>query len=361
MLNYYTEPNTDNVYYDIVAVNKDGAPKPFRYNDNRGIPIIKKANNYKVAVARFSVDTSGVPIMNFPSTEYSSYALNQTYRTPDNNYYSITIVDDLGVVYQSYLLHESFNDSDVNDLRIWTIDQFLQILNKAVVEACLNTNVNDNKVLYFVYDRDSAIIDIYFPEEFANLIATHKFYMNNNLWNLFNNFSHTKTNLDQGRDIKIDVYLCGENSGTNEVVHTRNSVVNTSTGANCIIVRGYYCTIYKLYQIRSIIFTTSQLPIRTEFFNSTRDFISTTTTDNDRILKSFEFALEDKSALHTRSLQTYTAVNFEWIDMLVSDDIKYIDIQAYYMDQHGHVEPLLLPPNSSSTMKLYFKKYDNQF
>eukprot|EP01080_Neovahlkampfia_damariscottae_P012596 gene12596-6416_t len=60
-------------------------------------------------------------------------------------------------------------------------------------------------------------------------------------------------------------------------------------------------------------------------------------------------------------MQTYTAVNFEWIDMLVADDIKYLDIQAYYMDQHGRTEQLLVPPNSVSTMKLYFKKFDNQF
>ena len=47
--------------------------------------------------------------------------------------------------------------------------------------------------------------------------------------------------------------------------------------------------------------------------------------------------------------------------MLVADDIKYLDIQAYYMDQHGRTEQLLVPANSVSTMKLYFKKFDNQF
>ena len=331
MLNYYAEPDTDNVYYDIIAVNKEGVPKPFRFNDNRGIPIIKKANNYKVAVARLGVDTSEVPIMFFPSAEYSAYTLNQNYRTPNNEYYSITVQDIDGNIYQSYLQHESFNNDDPNDLRIWTIDQFLQILNKAVLEACLNTNVNDNKVPYFYYDRDSAIIDIVFPTEFLNLLATHKFFMNNNLWNLFNNFPHTRTNWTLGRDVRIDVYYSGGNNIKNEVIQIRNYAINNSTGADAVLVQGYYCTIYKLYQIRSIIFTTSQLPIRTEFFNSTRDFVSTTTTDNDRILKNFEFSLEDKNALHSRSMQTYTAVNFEWIDMLVADDIKYLDIQAYYM------------------------------
>ena len=46
---------------------------------------------------------------------------------------------------------------------------------------------------------ETAIVDAYFPEEFTNLMATHKFYMNAKLWRLFENFSHTVTNLDQRR------------------------------------------------------------------------------------------------------------------------------------------------------------------
>jgi hypothetical protein len=46
-------------------------------------------------MARFAIDTSEISIMYFPSTQFLEFALNSTYTTSDNNYYSITIVDDL--------------------------------------------------------------------------------------------------------------------------------------------------------------------------------------------------------------------------------------------------------------------------
>lgn len=223
----------------------------------------------------------------------------------------------MGVVYQSYLLHQSFNDADASDLRIWTIDQFIQILNIAVRNAVFNTNVNNNTIPYFVYDRDRAIIDIVFPETFANLMATHKFYMNKKLWGLFGNFPHTKTNLDQGRDYRIDIFLSGGNSTVNEIVYTRDTVINTSTGATSLIVRGYYCTIYKLHQIRNIIFTSSALPIKAEYLNSTFDFTSSTSFSSEKILKNFEISLENQDALYSRSIQNFTVNEFEWIDWKV--------------------------------------------
>ena len=118
--------NDDNIYYNAQVVKKQAYPVPFQYFDKRAFKLVDCGYDYKLAVVRFSVDTSEIPIMYFPSNEFSSFAENTTYTTPDNSYYSVTITDNLGVTYQSYLQFESFNDTDANDLRIWTIDQFLQ-------------------------------------------------------------------------------------------------------------------------------------------------------------------------------------------------------------------------------------------
>jgi hypothetical protein len=39
------------------------------------------------------------------------------------------------------------------------------MLNKAILTVSLNTNVNNNKIPYFIYDETRAIIDGYFLEE----------------------------------------------------------------------------------------------------------------------------------------------------------------------------------------------------
>ena len=48
-------------------------------------------------------------------------------------------------------------------------------------------------------------------------MATHKFYINTKLWWLFENLSHIISNLNQKRDYRIDVYLCGENATKTEI------------------------------------------------------------------------------------------------------------------------------------------------
>ena len=55
-------------------------------------------------------------------------------------------------------------------------------------------------------------------------------------------------------------------------------------------------------------------------------------------------------------MQTFTVSEYEFIDLENSKEIKNIDIQIYYSDVHGKVYPLLVPPDSLTTLKLLFKK-----
>lgn len=64
MLNYDSlSQQPDNVYYNIQVVNKEANPKEFRYYDKRSQNLIDSGYRNKLAVARFSLDTSAVPIM----------------------------------------------------------------------------------------------------------------------------------------------------------------------------------------------------------------------------------------------------------------------------------------------------------
>jgi hypothetical protein len=178
----YSDFNRDgkNIYYNIGVVNKEDKPKEFRYFDKRATNLVSSSFKYKLGVMRFSVDTSEIPIMYFPSIEFSAFTLNNEYSTPNNNYYSITVDDDTGTINQEFIKHESFTNIS-NDLRIFTIDQFLQMLNKAIAIACFATSVNSLQVPYFIYDKDLGIINIVFTTAWGNLMNQHKFYMNEKL------------------------------------------------------------------------------------------------------------------------------------------------------------------------------------
>ena len=73
-------------------------------------------------------------------------------------------------------------------------------------------------------------------------------------------------------------------------------------------------------------------------------------------MKNFEFILEGTDALNTRSTQTFTDSEYEFIDLETLREIKNIDIQIYYSDVYGSIFPLMVPPDSLTTVKLLFKK-----
>lgn len=345
-----------NIYYNIGVVNKNQQPTEFRYFDKRGTSLVPNGKRYKLAVERFSIDTSEIPIMYFPSTQFNAFALNETYTTADNNFYSITVSDPAGVS-RAYLQHESFT-SNPSDLRIFTVDQFVQILNKAMRTACNGlTQIDQNFIPYFYYDESVSIIHLVAPGTWS-LLANPKFnlYMNDKLWKLFENFAHTKTDLDQGRTYRIDVYNTGNNLHTSSICTTRNSVINAQAGTQAFLIRGQWCTIFKLFQLRNLIFTTNSIPIRSEFLNNSFDFTSSTSFGSQRILKNFEFNLESVNALYSRGIQNFVANDREWIDLEDSNELTTVDLQIFYSDVHGKVFPLEVPSGSLTTIKLLFKE-----
>ena len=48
----------DNIYYNVNVVYKSEDPKEFRYAEKRSSNLIDSGFDYKVAVVRFSIDTS---------------------------------------------------------------------------------------------------------------------------------------------------------------------------------------------------------------------------------------------------------------------------------------------------------------
>jgi hypothetical protein len=60
--------------------------------------------------------------------------------------------------------------------------------------------------------------------------------MNKKLWQMFENFSHTVTKLDQGQDYRIDVFYSGNNSATSELIQTRFVVINQAIGQPYTVV-----------------------------------------------------------------------------------------------------------------------------
>jgi hypothetical protein len=61
--------NDDNIYVNVQVVNKSEEPKVFNYYDKRSSSLIQSGFDYKLAVVRFAIDTSEIPIMYFPSTQ----------------------------------------------------------------------------------------------------------------------------------------------------------------------------------------------------------------------------------------------------------------------------------------------------
>jgi hypothetical protein len=64
-LSYPTGDKDSNIYYNVEYKNEDSSQPlaPIRVNERSSIPILEKPSEYKLAVSRFEVPTSNIPLM----------------------------------------------------------------------------------------------------------------------------------------------------------------------------------------------------------------------------------------------------------------------------------------------------------
>lgn len=359
----------DFLYYDMVVSNRQTSNSTQNtlliFNETRQNPLIMKPDNYHMSVVRFQLDTTSIPVHRFEvqprqnDADLGIYSVTLEYFTAlntsliGNEEYLIWTPQNLDVqkpdapsltsngfqvdspYYYSYMFQHMVS---------LTQDALQRAFDKLQVIVGAPLNSAKAPVIEWNIDRQSAYItcskDYYNQSVYPHI----KIFLNRSLHYLFNSlpcieYSH---NVTKGRNylIRFPFEIDG-NPGTDLASYQE------------------YSTISNWSPLSSIIFTTGSLPIVANelsepviYENNVRVNLTRGGDQIERIISDF---ISDENCYRSNLLYNPTA-EYRWIDMYNSAPIRNINIQVYWKDKFGNLNPFYLDPGNSCSIKLLFKK-----
>lgn len=356
-MSFLNKNQTKELYYNINVVNKQSDPVALNYSDIRNNNLLDNVDNYELSILRFQVDLSEVPLMLFPTTEYETFQ-NASYDTVDNSFYSITLEKNGPTVFdQQFVNYISYGRKTPE---IYNFEDFCDMLNVAIKASFSALALVGGDVPIFLYDKSSSSIKLALPLNFLSHTATdYGFYINKNLYDDFGrDFPGTITNLSNGRYYKINNNWKDNQYKVAVDYRVNGALITPAWGFTGGIVETYYPNLGNLVACKSIVFTTSQIPVLSEYISDNLDLSNDTSFSFSKIMKDFELSLEGADAILSRGVQNFVISSQFQMSQLKSggESLNNIDLQAFWRDAHGRLHPLLLPSGSSFSMKLLFRR-----
>lgn len=322
--------NPDNIYVDIQLSNDSAdAIKIAQYSTTRSNPIVTKANDYYLAVARFEIPNNDIPLFIFK-----------------DNTYALTMVNG-GVSSKVFLQYTTSPGSIKNS--IYSIQSFLDSLNDAITTACGNVGIAEIPRVYL--DRNSQLQGIKFSDN-ANWLGAAttpvwQMWMN---WELFYFFQ------------TIQVYFTGAFNPPTGLAY--RIIVKDNYDGNYIVGTGYNMTqdtpLLSLYiSVLNIIIATTTLPVNAEL-------IAIKQGDSSSSFNTIADFAPGQLANYSDNFTPYiyNPAFYRLVDLLSNAPLNKLDFQIYYTDADGNVSPLYLLPSQKMTIKFVFVKkslYNNEY
>ncbi len=393
---------SDHIYVNCALYNDTTDSVPMIFDQTFSDPIVDVPDDYHLAIVRFSVPGTDIPILQWPGNEF----------------YSITLSYD-GNDYQSYveLVAPSTSDTDNN---VWFYEQMIQMINIAF-QNCFDAMILANPGIasvapYLTYDSATQLISLNAETVYPDTPIDIFFNFNlNQLIQSIDEFTTfgTAPNLKECqmyvRDEKNN-HITIESSVTLATAETKGSANVTSAGlftsdlvgavvsgtgvpfgtivsvfvdvsnitlSNAVTVTatndliylkqlpGYqmvqeYSTLYTWNSLQSLVFVTGSLPTRNELINPIIYSEGSGTVNGARlILNDFEPVNDPLSAGAFRSYFQYQPQIYRYTDMRGTIPIYRVDFRIFWSNNEGTLTPMSLNPNESFTVKLLFEKRRN--
>lgn len=361
----YVSKDDKHVYYNVSLSHygKDDDDVQLIFDESRSEGILGgQAKDYKLQILTFQVPLSTMPLLLFPNT--LSTNCDCTYGVPNNQFYEISLK--IGATnYKKYVVFQPLaklkSKPEINsfvDLRIFHIQHFIDLINKAFRDASTDASLTNAPFLYF--DKSRKIIDLYAPEAQFKYGTNNFIYFNRQLWNLFDNFHKSFDNtVTNDLQFRIIMKENGDNFVPAGSFRPPQLLDGTSVSASVdfIVAKGEFNSKGYLYSSRSILFTSSKLPIITEKLPNNNTNTQNTSNNSLSIITDFNIDLEGEFSDGARCIQSFVNQNDNrYIDLVGEQDISEIDIRAFWVDNLGNINQLYLGKGNVFSMKLLFEK-----
>lgn len=339
------ETKDDNIYYNISINNNQLTDQPANFNQKLTSSIVNDPSDYYLAVARFSIDGLGLPIMIW---KYNYWYVSLSYG---------------GVTRTQVLLPppDQPNPNPAYGVAIYTYAEFLTTINVAYASALvalkLATGGGASPIAaalppYLIYDCANGIMSYYaqssFYDESIPDLTRINIWNNSALYELFGNYNIFFQ--DQGRTDKLDIRI--------KSINFYNT--NTSGGYTKTSQEGSNNS--RFWDQQSIVFKTSRLGVRPEFIqgaNQSQNLISNESAGSgipfDAIMTDFIPTFGSSEQIGWRQQLVYNAPFYRLIDLL-GNQSNTVDLAIFWRDQQGVERPFYIVSGTSATVKLAFVK-----
>jgi len=312
----------NNIYYNFNIRKKENEFDTYTaVNDTRTQAIINNPSDYEIAVARFSLPTYSLPVFIWKGNEY--FQLVYTY--------GIT------KIFKYVKFSPSISNNNIYGDCIWTYQQFIDLINKALKEAFTDLKTAEplcpaTEPAFLYYNAKTRLL-VWNTEQAYG--TTTKVYFNQELFFLMPSFSAFGTTIN-------NILFWEMKSKDNKNNH---AIIN---GINYFSTKQEYPTVYLWKNFKTIIFQTDNIPVNSEYTMSQQN-------DFRRVLTDFEVVQGDLD--EKQVIQYYPRAEMRWYDLMSSQQLRKMDIKVYWGDNTGKIYPLFLDTdNFIFTMKLYLRK-----
>jgi len=345
--------DSQNIYYQISILNKVvedplgvlpsiSIPKLAQFSVNRSDTILMNPANYRVAVNRFSLPTSSIPLFLYPENP-SYYTITLTY---DSN-----PADPNNVVNQ-YTKNVTYVPSSIGDpyessRPVYYIQELINYVNIALQEA-YNDAVADLGALvytpldrpYLTYDSETKLITMWCETEYLDF-NSFGIFMNTTLFKSFFSGLYAR----EARTNKLTGFngwqIIPQNLFTNVDLNT--TLPDSVTPVDLYKVIEEFSSASGFNQLDRVAITSYELPISSNLLGTQRDVRA-------RILH--DFFLEDTIKNNTR--YEYRQERLQWTDLKSSDPLTRIDVQIFLVYLDGTILQMFLDGSERLDISLLF-------
>lgn len=340
------------IYYDITVKFNETVEGFVEYSEVRQDPLIFNPEEYYLAIDRFQIPTSSIPLFKFNST------------MP----YNVTLVYDNGagtrIPYTESISYITDNalpfNSDPNNSywHVFSYRQLVKMWNNAYATAftALKTahpGVSQTSAPYFVYDSVSELFSLIVSYDYRDSVSEIQIYSNWDTHARF--FDGYRTFYEGATALQTDLAFRFIIEDTEFNAYAKSGTSITVPPAFLKFDQEYR-VLDRMNSFDSIVISTKSIPTVKEFISSKG--LNEGSTNFTGIMMDFEPLLI--SAGDERQTMAYFAENnYKLIDMPSNTPLRNFDFQIKWQDNTGFINNLFLEPEQKLSIKFVFIRKDS--
>lgn len=319
----YLQDKSTHIYYNARFQPKENKREEAVFSVNRVQNILDKADDYELAVIRFSIPTTSIPLIIF-----------------EDNLYSVSLK--IGTSEYTEYLSWIPTSAVYTEKMIYSVQTLVDFINTAFSTAFSNLSgshtITSTQPPFMTFSGETNLLTLNVPQDY--LADGINVYANEELYLKINTFQDFYYQTPQQGQLNYEFVI-------------KDLFDNTATynAVNYFTSTQQYGTISAISDIRAIQFLTTTIPVNRELQGAQKNITSNFLTD-------FE-PTQSNTFEGGGILQYYPQGPLRYIDLLSKHSLYKIDLFVKWVSKKGDVYPLYLEGEQSGTIKLLFRKKQN--